>query len=283
MTLKYIFFAIAVVSASATLPKFKDAREIPPEQVGLYHTEAFDRLAEKYTSENPQNLHHVIRDMADIVSSYCIGRKCIRSVRRSALEKVQFGITHMKDAYPTGLDSTVKEHLESIETAVRSLDTHDVEEVVGGLTMLQDVLRETPDIDDQDKSLGLAAGSMAIESTKLWTSVESDPNHPLRAIRDVTMYSGNLFGRRYLQVYPNVGLEIELPSSSNNIGVILADTLALVIFLGFPIPAIFASLLASIFFQVPSVKPSKSSSSKPSSLPSSKPSSSPSKKPVGNQ
>jgi len=295
MALKFIILFAGIFSVNATLPSFKDANDIPPEQVGLYHTEAFDRLAEMYTTEKPKNFHYVVKDMIGIVSSYCEDRACRRSVRKSAFEKVEFGKTHMRDAYPEDLDLTVKEHLESIESTIRSLDTQNEQEVIGGLTLLQDTLRETADIKESNKYVGLAAGSIAIESTKLWSSVLSNPDHPLNAAKEASSISGNLFHRN-LQ---DIEVQVELEQTPQNQLIILFDVLGLVLFLGFPIPAIFASLYAFYFLQIevvvpqaptskpsslpsslPSSKPSNSPSSKPSNSPSSKPSVTPSRKPL---
>ena len=199
-----------------------------------------------YASKQPGSLREVMKDMTDVVASYCIGYKCIRSVRKNAIAKFDFGITHMNEAYPEDYDPVVKEHLESIEALIRKVDYNGVDEVVGGLELLQDDLRDKEGIAEEQKSVGLAAGSMAIESTKLWMSVDSDPNHPLRSVRDVQMFSNNPFDRHLQDV--DVQFEID-PSDPSNTNTILIDVITLVIFVGFPVPAIFASLFASILFQ----------------------------------
>ena len=214
-----------------------------------------------------------MKDMTDIVASYCVGYECIRSVRRSAFEHFNLGIVHMNEAYPEDYDPVVKNHLESIETIIRKVDDDGVDKVVAGLELLQDDLREKEGIAEEQKSVGLAAGSMAVESTKLWMSVDSDPNHPLRATRGVQNNFQNPFDRRLQpgQLPFDFDIQFVIPNQSGNVGVILADVLALIIFVGFPIPAIFASLLANIFFATVSSVPTKAPSASPSASPSSSP------------
>ena len=223
-----------------------------------------------YASKQPGSLREVMKDMTDVVASYCIGYKCIRSVRKNAIAKFDFGITHMNEAYPEDYDPVVKEHLESIEALIRKVDYNGVDEVVGGLELLQDDLRDKEGIAEEQKSVGLAAGSMAIESTKLWMSVDSDPNHPLRSVRGVQVFAEDPFDRHLQVQFPfDFDISIDIPLQSGNAGVILADVLALIVFVGFPIPAIFASLLANIYFGTPA--PTRAPSAKPSAKPSARP------------
>jgi len=269
MQLKIILSLISFTLVSATLPKFEDANDIAPEDVGLYHTEAFEQLSDLYASKKPGSLREVMKDMTDVVASYCIGYKCIRSVRRSAFERFNFGIRHMNEAYPEDYDPVVKEHLESIEALIRKVDDDGVDEVVGGLVLLQDDLRDKEGIAEEQKSVGLAAGSMAIESTKLWMSVDSDPNHPLRSVRGVQAFAEDPFDRHLQQLPFDFDIQFVIPTESGNVGVILADVLALIVFVGFPIPAIFASLLANIYFGT--TPPTSAPSAKPSAKPSARP------------
>ena len=196
-------------------------------------------------------MYGATKDMIDIVSTYCETEACIKSVHQSAFSHFNFQVTHMRDAYPNDLDPAVKNHLESIESTILLLgDTDDAEEVVETLTELQNGLRESSDINESDKNLGLAAGSIAIESTKQWTTVLNDPDHPLNAVDGIGMRPGHQFHRNLQFTF---GVDLEALFQAANITkthlIIFFDVLALVMFLGFPIPAIFASYFAFAYIR----------------------------------
>ena len=198
-------------------------------------------------------MYGATKDMIDIVSSYCETQACIKSVHQSAFSQFNFQVTHMRDAYPSDLDPAVKSHLESIESTIFLLDvTHNAEEVVEKLAELQDGLRETSGINESEKAMGLAAGSIAIESTKQWTIVLNDPDHTLKAVNGISMRAGHRFHRNLQFTF---GQDLELFLQNSNISktslIIFFDVLGLVMFLGFPIPAIFASWYAFCYLDYP--------------------------------
>jgi len=312
VVMKLITVFATVTSITAELPKIRSLKEIAPEQIGLYHTEAFERLGEKYLSINPKNLFDVEKDMIDIMSSFCLDDECGSIARRNMLEEVPFHVKNVKEVYPENLDPRLKKYLESFESTIRSIDTHDAEEVVAALSLIQDELRESPTINKDEKNLALAAGSVAIESTKLWSSVLSNPKHPLNKIKSrkldnsVDQFFENSRNLQDVVIEINTGI-----TQIQAVFVILVDFFTLILFLGFPFPSIMASFYSfvtadDIFSRAPptvnpsaypsitespslspsisakpssSIKPTVQPSFSPSGKPSAKPSSDPSSKP----
>ena len=216
-----------------------------------------------------------MNDLADIMSSFCDGNECIEGARRSVLEELPLDARSVEDVYSNNLDPKVKDYLGSFESAIRLVNTKDVDEVIDKLTLIQDKLRSDKSLKEEDKYLGLAAGSIAIESTKLWTSVFDDLDHPLRAIKNAQSSSDNMFHNRHLEMdipENDVAVNVELERRPNIDLVILVDFLVTIAFFGVPFPAIFASLVAFFFVRIergaaPSTDPTLAPTKSPSALP----------------
>jgi len=259
----------SIIIINAELPKFSDPSELDPEQIGIYHTDAFLRLTEKYASKEPKDMKAVDFDMFKIVSSYCVDHTCIRNVYQSALEQVPLGAQSVEEVLPDGIDESVRVYLKSFESAIYEVNTDNAEDIIDEMEAIQAKLREDDTLDEKGKYLGLAAGSIAIESTKLWTNVFRDPSHPLNVVRKASKRSNSMFQRRRLQsivITTGGGQDSDLRFT------IFADFATLIAFFGIPFPAIFASLWALAVSrdqeESPSLQPSISPSRKPSAKPS---------------
>ena len=218
------------------------------------------------------------------MSSFCDGNECIEGARRSVLEELPLDARSVEDVYSNNLDPKVKDYLGSFESTIRLVNTKDVDEVIDKLTLIQDKLRSDKSLKEEDKYLGLAAGSIAIESTKLWTSVFDDLDHPLRAIKNAQSSPDKMFQHRDLQIdIPDndIVVNVELETRPNIDLVILVDVLAIIAFFGVPFPAILASLYAFFFVQIeivpaptadPTLAPVKAPSKSPSASPTHAPS-----------
>ena len=240
---------------------------IDPEQAGEYHTKAFELLTEKYSAEKPQNMKNVEFDMIEIVSSFCDNLKCVQSAYQAAMEEIPLGKSDLQDVSPDSFDSSpVKYHLYKIESTIKSIDENNTDEVINELRTLQALLREDTSIRDEDKRMALAAGSVAIESTKLWTTVFRDPGHPLHVVQEVSTVSKSFFQHRKLQ-------SIQTSGGTDLSYTILADILTLIAFFGKPFPSIFASLWSFAISNVATSMPSavSSPSTSPSNMPTSYP------------
>lgn len=256
LLLNLIALIVTLPQVSAKLPQFKHHRELSPDDIGLYHTEAFERLAQQYSSHGPKDRNAAMQDMVDIVSSYCSDEECIESSLELANSDFSIGVKKALEDFPEDIEDSIRDHLESIRLSILSLDDdEEVQDVISSLELIQKKLREDKNVEDDAKYLGLAAGSVAIESTKLWTSVHSDAHHPLHSIKR-NGYSG-----RGLQ-----DVEVEVNVDDQTALIILADFVGLVAFLGIPLGAILASLYAFdvLSTRTPSPTPSPTQSPTPS-------------------
>lgn len=308
MIVRFIIICLAsICHVKADLPKISDPTALQdPELIGKYHTDAFQQLADKYASETPTSMKKVEIDMFKIVSSYCVGTGCIRQAYQAALQEIPLGARTVNEVLSETIDPGLVDYMQAYESLIYSVTLDNVDQVVEEMEVIQEKLREDETLEDDDKYLGLAAGSIAKESTRLWTDVSRDPNHPLRRVREALQTSKTKLQKddRRLQ-----GISIEFTGLDFDLSfTIFADFVTLIAFLGIPFPAIFASLWAyaissseqdnspstqpsislmpSLYpSSIPSQLPSKSSmpssipSVGPSSLPSLTPSLNPSQKP----
>lgn len=250
--LTWIVLATAVFTVTATLPKFRRLQEIPPENVGLYHTDAFQSLADKLTLQDLENRDAMIDHLVDVAASYCSNDECIEQTFSSAADHVNNGMIDPYTEFPEDFGPTLKEYLESVRSTILSGTIVDGEEMIDELMMIQSKMQDDSTMDEDEKFIGIAATSIAVESTKLWSSVFSDAEHPLRDIRTVNSQDRNL------------QTTIELNISREAALVIAADVFGLILTLGIPIGAILGSYLAyEELFPIPP-KPSTSPSAAPS-------------------
>jgi len=185
------------------------------------------------------------------MSSYCDGhdQECIKSAEESMHYEYPSQNTRVEDVYLEDFDPLAKKYLESFQTTILSgnlnKENGDVE-LISALSFIQDELREEINMKEDDKNKALAAGSVAIESAKLWTNVFSDQTHPLHTIKELPASASdaeNLSNRRNLQEVDVIINLQAIPPESIPV-IIFVDFMALVVFLFFPFPAIVASFLA---------------------------------------
>lgn len=239
---------------------FSFLEEIPPEDVGLYHTDAFESLADKLALQELESHDAMIDHLVNVAASYCSNDECIEQTFASAAEHVSMGMIDPYTELPEDFSPILKEYLESLRTTILSGKVGNGEEIINKLTMIQSKMQGDTTMNEEEKFIGVSATSVAIESTKLWSSVFSDAEHPLRGITKLNSHGRNL----------QVG-ETTIAGS-----VIVADVIGLLLFFGFPIGSIIASYLAYSGFLIPSDTPSISPTSEvPSGAPSLSPSMSP--------
>jgi len=180
------------------------------------------------------------------MSSYCDGhdQECIKSAEESMHYEYPSQNTRVEDVYLEDFDPLAKKYLESFQTTILSgnlnKENGDVE-LISALSFIQDELREEINMKEDDKNKALAAGSVAIESAKLWTNVFSDQTHPLHTIKELPASASdaeNLSNRRNLQIFDTTNLQSEDLEI-----IIFADFMGLIAFLFIPFPAIVASFI----------------------------------------
>jgi len=182
--LKQISILLSMHSTLASLPKLTISRNLPPSQIGLYHTDAFEQLSEKLTKQIPDGTDNLVRHMVDIMSSYCheSDDECLSRAHRSMeeLQDLEFESIEEMD----GFTPSMKAYMKTVQDTIMTLDTENTEDVVESLKTIQMELEETHDIDEEERRIGLVSISVAIESSTLWSNVFSNPRHPLNLLRN---------------------------------------------------------------------------------------------------
>jgi len=194
MRLSLIPTLIVVTATEANLSRFNEHRDLSPKDVGLYHTDAFEKLGEIYKSKKPRNKIDAMKDVGNIMSAYCaVGdNECKANAHITVLDEfysVQDGLKNI--VYPEDFDSTAKDSMELVLSLVRSVNEHNVDDVVNTLTQMQTDLENIKN--GKDHLIGaIATVSVAIESTKLWHSAINDPEHNLHDIVMMTIENRRL-------------------------------------------------------------------------------------------
>jgi len=181
--------ALLLASLSdAKLRRFNEHRELTPNDVGAYHTDAFEKLGDRYKLNHPKRKIDAMMDVSNIMSSYCADNdaECKSYAHRSTVEQfysVQHGL--QKVSFPDDFDPIVKNYMETILSITGKLTVYNVNDIIDELTQLQTQIEGEKSLgNDMERNLlGAAASvSVAIESTKLWHQVVTDPNHNLHEI-----------------------------------------------------------------------------------------------------
>ena len=231
----------------------------------MYHTDAFESLADKLSLQEIENRDEMIDHLVNVAASYCSNDECIEQTFSSAADHINNGMIDPYTEFPEDFGPTLKEYLESVRSTILSGTAVDGEEMIDELTKIQSKIQGDSTMDEDEKFIGIAATSIAVESTKLWSSVFSDAEHPLRGIRNVNSQDRNL------QTNPENETAL----------VILADVLGLIFSFFNPIGSILASYLTCSAYKIPSSQPSMSPmpTDTPSVIPTFRPSTSPSAAP----
>jgi len=152
-----------------------------PRDVGAYHTDAFERLGEIYKSEKPKSKLDTMIDISNILSNYCGegNHECVANAHKATLQ--QFHAAEQKNteiSYPQNFDETAKKSMELILAIVNDVNENNYDETIGSLSQIREDLENMED--KQGHLAGaIATASVAIESTALWHSVLTNPEHNL--------------------------------------------------------------------------------------------------------
>jgi len=184
MRLSFITALAAIGLAQGKLNQIK-TRDLKTSDAGAYHTEGFEQLAELYSKKKPSSKLEMILDVSTIASSFCPkgDELCKNNAYKFTLEQFQDKKQLEEVEYPKNFDQRIKNAMDETLTVISNKDNLDIDSVVEKLTQLEDSMTEMKDIDENNRVVGLATVSVAIESAKLWHAVDSDETHPLHAMR----------------------------------------------------------------------------------------------------
>jgi len=221
-----IFVSAIFSSVNAILPRVTNNRYLAvPGDVGVYHTDAFEILGEKYASEKPESQSSLVKDISDILAGYCPleDSDCVKNVYKAS--KKQFQLTSIEGVrgdimYPDNFDADMRKSMDAMMSIVNLIGENNLDDVVLSLEDLQSEINDRRGVNEDHQFASLAALSVAIESTKLWHAVHHDNEHPLH---DMIQYFSPENEERRLQGGNLLNVITSIPVSPE---VILADVLS---------------------------------------------------------
>jgi len=177
---------VVLTAASAVHGKqneISSTRKLTPEEIGAYHTEAFDLLGEKYSKEKPKHVSHFARDLVEILSGYCSedDSECKLRAYQATREEFHSAIrgTQPEIIYPEDFDDKLKNSINMIFEKVENINELNLDEVLQSLEEIKEEIEGMNVTDENHRYAGLVGVSVAMESSKLWHSTHYDEAHPL--------------------------------------------------------------------------------------------------------
>jgi len=218
LTLATILGAFTLTNAKLR----KNNRRLVAENAGAYHTDAFEQLAKKYSNTRPQSKLDLMMDISDIVANYCPSNDsaCRSNAYAATLERFHIqesGKKNPKNIVPDEIDDKVKNALRNVYSTLSKLDQNNVDSVIGKLDKIQKKITKMKDVNPAHQMIGVAAVSVAKESSSYWINVYNDKSHPFTPM--LNEIHDNV---RHLQVSGNLTIQNFLPL--NYSGIVTADT-----------------------------------------------------------
>jgi len=164
---------------------FSTIQALEPEEVGAFHTKAFEELGAKYASNRPKSRIDVMADMSNILSAFCHTEdaECesrIHAITLKGFHSAQSGSPIVE--YPEDFEQELIEHLDAIHDTINLLQHDNLHDIVTTLTQLHDAIRNMENVNQSYKDIAVGASSIAIESTKLWHDTFTKPDHNLHSL-----------------------------------------------------------------------------------------------------
>lgn len=192
------------------LSRILNSRDLVAEDVGAYHTDAFDVLGEKYSQKKPHRIDDMIEDFSEILAGYCPENDltCASHAYQTTKEEFEIANTGVSRElkYPADFDPRLQKSIETMILHIETIDELNLDEVLNSLMEIKEELEGMTDIKDDYKHVGLAGVSVAIESTKLWHATKYDPSHPLHEMINYFDEQGNR--RLQLELLSNINFNI---------------------------------------------------------------------------
>lgn len=183
MRIASLILSSAFFLADGKLPRVTRHRHLTPEELGAYHTDAFDVLGEKYSHQKPKHIDEIIEDLGEVLAGYCpeddskcalgayeVTRREFESKRRGKRRELNF---------PADFDPRLKKSISTMISHIETIDERNLDEVMNSLIHIKEEMEDMPNVNVDQQHVGLVGVSVAIESTKLWHSTYYDRNHPL--------------------------------------------------------------------------------------------------------
>ena len=194
--------------------------KLRPSDVGRLHTNAFDKLGDLINNGKEMSEVELMMEVSKISSSFCPNgdSECEAHAYKATItefDRAKKGNRVIN--YPNEFDGKVRALMNQMHRTLRRYDGSQQEKVMGKLYDIQNKLENMEDVDTLSQTAGLVTISVALESTKLWSSAHKEDSHPLH--RSLSTYRSH--GNRKLQVvYENVILADVNSTLANSISLV---------------------------------------------------------------
>lgn len=153
---------------------------------GSVHTEAFNKLAELHGEKIPESEEEMVKQLTEIVSSFCGGdSKCEESCREKMNEHYimhqsgESGIFELPDDF----DEDVLDSLSSMFSVINTVTMKEsVDDILNSLDDIEKEVEGNKKASEAHKAVALGGLSVAKESARLWHDVYNDKKHPLHGM-----------------------------------------------------------------------------------------------------
>jgi len=252
MRFSFITFITTICITNADLGRINSKRQLSPDDVGAFHTDAFEKLADMYAVKKPSSRIEMLKDMSNVVASYCVegDYECTANAYKSALKEFHLAEQEPRTevTYPEDFNSELLASINEMSDATANFVNGDVNEYLDVMLSLKEKVEDMENVNEAYKSATLYGISIATESSKLWLATYSDADHPLYGVHDESFFSKEDGNNRRLQFDP-----IAIVTADVTAGIQAAIDAFLdnpLLFVGTPqflaLPAIFAALPASL-------------------------------------
>jgi len=202
MRLGLLGFLVGATIAAAKLGEKKDIVQADPRTAGSMHTEALVQLGGLVGKEE-MSREQLMEEVGKISASFCSDDDvlCASNAKKASLdefERASHGNRIIE--YPKDFDVEVRAQLNKMHRVLRDYDGSTYEEIMETLSQIQKDIEDMKDVDYSAQITGLAAVSVALESTELWTNAFSNEEHSFH--RSLVKSTRN--GERKLQSYEGV-------------------------------------------------------------------------------
>jgi len=179
--------ALNGVDAKVSIAKLPS--ELTPEHaeaVGQAHTDAFEMLRDMYSDHKPLSKMEMMKDLGEIMASFCDDEtrkeECMKKARgHGDLDSTSDVI------YPDNIDAKLLVKIDDVYTTLNTLQDDNVSDILDKLEAIKEEIK-VMDIDPIHRHAALSGAAVAVESTKLWTSVYADAKHPLYGLHHSTYF-----------------------------------------------------------------------------------------------
>lgn len=194
---------LATASIETTFAKF-EAESLTrralsdPKSIGGIHTAAFEKLSQKYAAqmENSSDAETAsvsadtaLQDMTEVMYDFCRDgdTKCTSSADDAmavAMETIMGGNPgEISIEYPADMHVSLTTLLDQMFDTVLQLDEDNLETVVASLMDIETQMEEAEGATNPFHNyIARAASSVAVETTQMWHSVFTNPDHPLHPL-----------------------------------------------------------------------------------------------------